>query len=147
MNSVHEKVTVNSAFSKNWVGCTVRTSKAQAACALLPGHAHAARWAPCGGALGAVSWPPSYHVTACIGRVAGCVVLHDVDLGSIYKICIATQFPAALTTRHTTRGTARVVALLRHVTGRWAPCHSSCLDTKAALRHDTKLCIVTLPVA
>ena len=42
-----QTLTLNNAQCQNWVGCTVRTPRTQAARALCVGRTHAARWAPC----------------------------------------------------------------------------------------------------
>ena len=86
-------------------------------------------------ALGALSWlivrsivAPFSRVAARTGSVTRCVTRRVVAPWSRYKICIATQIPAARTAHRVKHAATCVAALLRRIAGRWAPCH----DTKAA---------------
>ena len=120
-------VTVNSALSQNWVGCIVRTPKAQSARTLCPGCALAVRWAPCRGTLGAVSWLPSCRVAVHTRVVAPCCS----PLVVIQKLCRDAGVHAA-------RAQRCVIACMRALR-RGVAAHVATPVTIQNLYHDTPL--------
>ena len=131
-------MTVNSTLSQNWVGCTVRTPKAQAARTLHPGRVHAVRWASYRGLLPVMSQAVSQRPLA---------VSHPPCCDT--KLYHHIEAHAALVACRVARATLRVVALLRHIVGRWAsyrsPCRLLCRDTRPPSCQDTNNCTATHP--
>ena len=151
-------MTQNSVLSQNWVKCTGCTPKgprpraccAQAARMLLPGRAQVARWAPCRGAQGTVSWPPSGCVTGVSCRV------------TVLTRCVAALCRALLPCRDTKAAPPFAIQklyhdikLMSHALGHVmraaacvaAPCAISwrAISQRSAIFpfHDTKHCIAT----
>ena len=132
----------NSVLSQNWVGCIVRTPKAKAMHALPQGSVHAARWAPCHGALGTVSWPPSYCVIACL---LSCRRAHTRAIALCRSPPVAIQNLYRDVEAHAARTAHLVARAQRNVTTHTSALLRLIAACLIALCHDTKICIATHP--